>query len=74
MVFDEVDAGVSGRAAETVGRRLQQLSASAQILCVTHLPQVAGFADHHYFVEKTEKDGRTTATITELDAKSRTRK
>ena len=54
LVFDEVDAGIGGRAAEVVGRRLKQLAASSQVLCVTHLPQIAGFADHHYFVEKRE--------------------
>ena len=52
LVFDEVDAGVGGGAAEAVGRRLKKLAASSQVLCVTHLPQIAAFADHHYSVEK----------------------
>jgi DNA repair protein RecN (Recombination protein N) len=73
LVFDEVDAGIGGRAAEVVGRRLKQLAASSQVLCVTHLPQIAGFADHHYYVEKKETNGRTTATIQELEGEARTR-
>jgi DNA repair protein RecN (Recombination protein N) len=73
LVFDEVDAGISGRAAEVVGRRLKDLAASSQVLCVTHLPQIAAFADHHYYVEKKEANGRTVATILELTGDSRTR-
>ena len=73
LVFDEVDAGIGGRAAEVVGRRLKLLSAASQVLCVTHLPQIAGFAGHHYFVEKLEENGRTVAVIRELDAPARTR-
>jgi DNA repair protein RecN (Recombination protein N) len=73
LVFDEVDAGVGGSAAEAVGRRLKKLSFSNQLLCVTHLPQIAGFADHHYYVEKHEERGRTVATIVELSAAQRTK-
>lgn len=73
LVFDEVDAGIGGRAAEVVGRRLKDLAASNQVLCVTHLPQIAAFADHHYYVEKQEANGRTVATILELTGDSRTR-
>lgn len=73
LVFDEVDAGIGGSAAEGVGRRLKKLAASSQVLCVTHLPQVASFADHHYRVEKQESKGRTVAAIEELDATARTR-
>ncbi|HSB14411.1 MAG TPA: DNA repair protein RecN [Bryobacteraceae bacterium] len=73
LVFDEVDAGIGGRAAEVVGRRLKDLAASSQVLCVTHLPQIAAFADHHYYVEKKEANGRTVATILELTGDSRTR-
>jgi len=72
LVFDEVDAGIGGRAAETVGRRLKQLAASSQVLCVTHLPQIAGFGDHHFFVEKKEAAGRTVATVEELEGAART--
>jgi DNA repair protein RecN (Recombination protein N) len=73
LVFDEVDAGVGGGAAEGVGRRLKKLSAANQVLCVTHLPQIAAFADHHYRVEKHEASGRTAASIEELDDAARTR-
>lgn len=73
LVFDEVDAGIGGRAAETVGRRLKQLAAIHQVLCVTHLPQIAGFADHHFFVEKQTAEGRTVALIEELDQAARRR-
>jgi DNA repair protein RecN (Recombination protein N) len=73
LVFDEVDAGVGGGAAEAVGRRLKRLSATNQVLCVTHLPQIAGFADQHYSVSKRESNGRTVATIEELDAGARKR-
>jgi DNA repair protein RecN (Recombination protein N) len=73
LVFDEVDAGVGGSAAEAVGRRLKKLSTTSQILCVTHLPQIAGFADHHYYVEKHEERGRTLATIVELSPSQRTK-
>jgi DNA repair protein RecN (Recombination protein N) len=73
LVFDEVDAGVGGSAAEAVGRRLKKISTLSQILCVTHLPQIAGFADHHYYVEKHEERGRTLATIVELSPSQRTK-
>ncbi len=73
LIFDEVDAGVGGGAAEGVGRRLKKLAVSNQVLCVTHLPQIASFADHHYLVEKRESKGRTTAVVEELDAAARTR-
>jgi DNA repair protein RecN (Recombination protein N) len=72
LVFDEVDAGIGGRVAETVGRRLKQLAGHYQVLCVTHLPQIASFADHHYFVEKTEAGGRVSASVRELDPAERT--
>jgi DNA repair protein RecN (Recombination protein N) len=72
LVFDEIDSGIGGGVAEAVGRRLKKLSASNQVLCVTHLAQVAGFADHHYFVEKREVKGRTIAEIEELTGEART--
>ena len=65
--------GIGGGVAEAVGRRLKKLSASNQVLCVTHLAQVAGFADHHYSVEKREVKGRTVAEIEELTGEARTR-
>jgi DNA repair protein RecN (Recombination protein N) len=73
LVFDEIDTGIGGGVAEAVGRRLKKLSASSQVLCVTHLAQVAGFADHHYSVEKREVKGRTVAEIEELLGEARTR-
>ena len=73
LVFDEVDAGIGGSAAEGVGRRLKKLAAANQVLCVTHLAQIASFADHHYCVEKRETKGRTVAGIEELDRQGRTR-
>ncbi|MCZ2152705.1 MAG: DNA repair protein RecN [Bryobacterales bacterium] len=72
LVFDEVDSGIGGRAAESVGRKLKQLAAKSQVLCVTHLPQIASFADHHYSVEKVESNGRTVSRIRELDDPART--
>ena len=73
LVFDEIDSGIGGAVAESVGRRLKRLSAGSQVLCVTHLAQVAGFADHHYFVEKREVKGRTVAEVEELTGAARTR-
>ncbi|MGH9325774.1 MAG: DNA repair protein RecN [Terriglobia bacterium] len=63
LVFDEVDAGIGGRVAECVGRRLKRLARAAQVLSVTHLPQIACFADHHYVVEKFERGGRVFAEV-----------
>ena len=73
LVFDEVDAGIGGAAAESVGRRLKALAASDQVLCVTHLAQIAGFADCHFAVEKHESHDRTTAGVRELEGEARTR-
>jgi DNA repair protein RecN (Recombination protein N) len=73
LVFDEVDSGIGGGVAEAVGRRLKRLAGSNQVLCVTHLAQVAGFADHHYSVEKREVAGRTVAEVEELTGEARTR-
>lgn len=72
LVFDEVDAGIGGATAEAVGRRLKRLAASNQVLCVTHLAQIAGLADHHYRVEKKEINGRTVSTVQELSGEQRT--
>ena len=73
LVFDEVDAGIGGTAAESVGRKLKTLAAHNQVLCVTHLAQIAGFGDRHYSVEKREVRGRTVAEIQELMGDARTR-
>lgn len=72
LVFDEIDTGISGRAAEAVGRKLKSLAKSNQVLCVTHLPQIASFADHHYLIEKRESAGRTRTSIHLLEGKERT--
>jgi len=66
LVFDEIDIGIGGRAAEAVGRKLKTLAQSTQVLCITHLPQIASFADHHYLIEKTEAGGRTRTSIKHL--------
>lgn len=71
LVFDEIDSGVGGRVAEAIGRRLKKLAAGHQVLCVTHLSQIAGFADAHYFVDKTERNGLTFASIAELSDEER---
>ncbi|HVT95268.1 MAG TPA: DNA repair protein RecN [Bryobacteraceae bacterium] len=73
LVFDEVDAGIGGSVAEAVGRRLKKISAANQVLCVTHLPQVASFASHHYVVEKRLVKGRTVAEVEEVTGDARTR-
>jgi DNA repair protein RecN (Recombination protein N) len=73
FVFDEVDAGVGGRAAVEVGRRLAELAKSAQVLVVTHLPQVAAYADRHVVVEKSSNGTVTTSGLTVLDADARER-
>jgi DNA repair protein RecN (Recombination protein N) len=71
MIFDEVDAGIGGAVADVVGRKLKQLSRFHQILCITHLPQIASFADHHFRVEKQERRGATTSKVTQLDQPQR---
>jgi DNA repair protein RecN (Recombination protein N) len=68
LVFDEIDTGIGGRAAEGVARRLKTLASENQVLCVTHLAQIACFADHHYRVGKFERNGRTVAEIEELQS------
>lgn len=71
MIFDEVDAGIGGEVAMVVGRKLKELSRFHQILCVTHLAQIAAFADHHVIVEKEERRGSTRSRVTILDAGDR---
>lgn len=71
VVFDEIDAGIGGRVAEAVGKRLKALSARRQVLCVTHQPQIARFADHHYVVAKSVQEGRTITTIRKLMSEER---
>lgn len=67
MVFDEVDTGVSGVAAQRVGEKLAKLSASKQVVCITHLPQIAAMADQHYLIEKAVSGGRTRTSVQLLD-------
>ena len=63
LVFDEIDAGIGGRAADAVGKKLKALSRTKQVLCVTHLPQIASFADRHFLIEKRESGGRTHTSV-----------
>ena len=72
LVFDEIDTGIGGRAAEAVGRKLKSLSRGNQILCVTHLPQIATFADQHYLIEKRAAAGRTKTTVCQITGDERT--
>jgi DNA repair protein RecN (Recombination protein N) len=71
LVFDEVDAGIGGRVAESVGKRLRALAEHDQVLCVTHVPQIAALADRHFLAEKMQSRGRTTAAVRLLDARER---
>ena len=73
MVFDEVDTGVSGRAAQKVAEKMARISRRKQVLCVTHLPQLAAMADTHFSVEKGERDGRTYTEVRRLDREQRRR-
>jgi len=72
LVFDEIDTGIGGRAAEAVGKKLKELAHTHQIICVTHLPQIATFADHHYVILKKEAGGRTRTTVSEIIGDERT--
>jgi DNA repair protein RecN (Recombination protein N) len=72
MVFDEIDTGIGGRAAEAVGKKLKALARANQVLCVTHLPQIATFADQHYVIEKKERNGRTRTSIRAVVGEERT--
>jgi len=72
LIFDEIDTGIGGRAAEAVGKKLKSLSRANQVLCVTHLPQIATFADHHYLIEKKQSAGRTRTTVRAITGEERT--
>ena len=72
LVFDEIDIGIGGRAADAVGQKLKALSRGQQVLCVTHLPQIAAFADQHFLIDKRETDGRTKTQIRLLDQRAST--
>jgi DNA repair protein RecN (Recombination protein N) len=71
LIFDEVDAGIGGRVADVVGRKLRTLGSAFQVLCITHLPQIAAGADTHFQIEKRVERGRTRTTVTRLDADGR---
>jgi len=71
LIFDEVDAGIGGRAAMSVGKRLKKLAKRHQILCITHLPQIAAMADYHVMVEKKQRKEGVYVTLNELTAKER---
>ncbi len=73
LIFDEIDVGIGGSAAEAVGQRLKALARGQQVLCITHLPQIAAFADEHYLIAKREQGERTETTITRLDDAERQR-
>ena len=72
MVFDEIDTGISGRMAQAVAEKMITISGSRQVICVTHLPQIAAAADFHYLVKKSVTEGRTLTSVTELDKQGRT--
>jgi DNA repair protein RecN (Recombination protein N) len=72
LVFDEIDTGIGGRAAEAVGKKLKALSRANQVLCVTHLPQIATFADHHYLIEKKTSAERTRTSVRLITGDERT--
>jgi DNA repair protein RecN (Recombination protein N) len=72
LVFDEVDSGIGGRAAEAVGKKLKALARANQVLCVTHLPQIATFADHHYRIEKKSVSGRSRTSVQLITGEERT--
>lgn len=71
IIFDEVDTGVSGRVAQAIGEKIYKISNNSQVLCISHLPQVAAMADHHLFIAKKIKDGRTTTSVTALSEKEK---
>jgi DNA repair protein RecN (Recombination protein N) len=72
LIFDEIDTGIGGRAAEAVGKKLKALSRANQVLCVTHLPQIATFADHHYLIEKKTSADRTRTAVRLITGEERT--
>ncbi|MBP3689830.1 MAG: DNA repair protein RecN, partial [Schwartzia sp.] len=71
MVFDEIDTGIGGKTAQMVAERIALVAGKKQVLCITHLPQIACMADVHYYLEKSAKDGMTSTTVRALPAKER---
>lgn len=66
LIFDEIDAGIGGKTGQAVAEKLAKIAAFHQVLCVTHLPQIASFADVHFYIEKQEEKGRTFTRLTQL--------
>lgn len=73
IIFDEIDTGVSGRVAQAIAEKISQISNNSQVLCITHLPQVAAITDNHYYISKSVNDGRTETSLKELDEKQKIR-
>ena len=71
IIFDEADAGIGGQAAEKTGEKIKKISKNTQVICITHLPQLAKFADHHYYIEKNVENNRTRTSIKYLSAEER---
>jgi len=71
LIFDEIDIGIGGRAAEAVGQKLKALSRAQQVICITHLPQIAAFADQHFLIEKSERSGRTHTGVRKMEQPER---
>jgi len=71
LVFDEIDIGIGGRAAEAVGQKLKTLARAQQVICITHLPQIAAFADQHFLIEKAQRGGRTHTGVRQMESKER---
>ncbi|WP_370543030.1 hypothetical protein [Geomicrobium sp. JCM 19055] len=71
LIFDEVDTGVSGRVAQAIGEKIYAISSQSQVLCITHLPQVAALATTHLYIQKQEDEGRVSTSVTELNNRSR---
>ncbi len=67
IIFDEVDTGVSGRVAQAIAEKIHQVASGSQVLCISHLPQVAAMADIHLFIAKNIKDGRTNTSVKSLN-------
>ncbi|HAR97012.1 MAG TPA: DNA repair protein RecN [Deltaproteobacteria bacterium] len=72
LIFDEIDAGIGGKVAAVVGKRLKDLSRRNQVICITHLPQIAAFGNHHFLVEKRQQEGRTRTFVRRLERRERT--
>jgi DNA repair protein RecN (Recombination protein N) len=67
LIFDEIDTGISGRTAQMVSEKLKQISKNHQVICITHLPQIASMADSHYLIQKSVQEGKTSTQIRMLD-------